>query len=65
MKMDGALVLVGMCMGKCMVKGVWLSCLLQSALGRFLSESKSLLDLQASGHGPLSILQPKMLHVLC
>ena len=41
--MDGALVLVGRCMGWCMVKDVWLSCILQSASGSFLSERKAFL----------------------
>ena len=41
--MDSTLVLVGRCMGWCMVKGVWLSCILQSASGRLLSKRKAFL----------------------
>ena len=59
--MHGALVLVGKCMGWC---GVWLSCILQSASGRFLSKRKASWS-HTAGHGPLSILQSKKLHILC
>ena len=59
--MDGALVLVGRCMGGCMVKGGWFSCILQSASGRFLSESKGLPDpMQVAGDGPQYLAAQKV-----